>query len=211
MNILSIDTTRPSFTLSVFNNGDISTYIDKSKKVSSEIVLDEINNLVSNKNLKPNDINTVIYNNGPGSFTGVRVSSAIVQAIGFSNNCPVYGINSLMLDAFSYYKMKKIKNIQVIKKAFGDQVFHGLLNLSEKQCLLDSDISTSGLSDVTFDSEYTLLTDIENITDDTKLNQVFIESYIGSELLIEFYERYSIKKKAFDYQDALPSYAGHTI
>ena len=86
-----------------------------------------------------------------------------------------------------------------------------MLNLSENECLLDSDISTSGLSDVTFDSEYTLLTDIENITDDTKLNQVFIESYIGSELLIEFYERYSIKKKAFDYKDALPSYAGHTI
>ena len=211
MNILSIDTTKPTFTLSVSNNGDISTYIDKSEKVSSETVLDEINNLVLNKNLKPDDINTVIYNNGPGSFTGVRVSSAIVQAIGFSNNCPVYGINSLMLDAFSLYKIKEIKKIQVIKKAFGDQVFHGLLNLSENECLLDSDISTSGISDVTFNSKYTLLTDIENITDDIKLNQSFIQSYIGSELLIEFYEKYSIKKKAFDYKDALPSYAGHTI
>ena len=38
-----------------------------------------------------------------------------------------------------------------------------------------------------------------------------IEKYIGSELLIEYYTQYCEKKQGFDYKDALPSYAGHTI
>ena len=208
MNILSIDTTRSSYSLSVSKNNNISTYKDQSDIASSETILSEINNLVLRNNIKPSDINSVIYNNGPGSFTGVRVSSSIVQAIGFSNNCPVYGINSLMLDAYSLYSEKKIEKIQVVRKAFGDQFFHGLLTLSDKECLLDSKISTSTLDSIEFYSKYTLLTDLK---DGIKNKHLIVENYIGSELLIEYYKKYSEKKSSFDYKDALPSYAGHTI
>ncbi len=208
MNILSIDTTKSFYSLSVMKNDNISTYIDKSDVASSETILSEINNLVIKNNIKPSDINSVIYNNGPGSFTGIRVSSAIVQAIGFSNNCPVYGINSLMLDAYSIYVEKKISKIQVIRKAFGDQLFHGLFTVSEKECLLDSEILTSDFKSIEFNPKYTLLTDLEDIITEKHL---IIQNYTGSELLIEYYKKYSKKKKIFDYKDALPSYAGHTI
>ena len=50
--------------------------------------------------------------------------------------------------------------------------------------------------------------DIESFNDD-KFES--IEKYIGSELLIEYYAQYCEEKQGFDYKDALPSYAGHTI
>ena len=208
MNILSIDTTKTSYSLSVLNGERILTYVDKSNTASSETILSEISNLVLKSNIKPNNINSVIYNKGPGSFTGVRVSSAIVQAIGFSNNCPVYGINSLMLDAYSLFVEKKISKIQVVRKAFGDQVFHGLFTLSEKECLLNSKILTSNYNVINLNPEFILLTDLKDIK---KEKHLIIQDYIGSELLIEYYKKYSKKKKIFDYRDALPSYAGHTI
>ena len=208
MSILTIDITKSSYSLSLLKNDNISTYIDKSDVASSETILSEINNLVIKNNIKPSDINSVIYNNGPGSFTGIRVSSAIVQAIGFSNNCPVYGINSLMLDAYSLYKEKKINKIQVIRKAFGDQLFHGLFSLSEKECLLDSKILTSNFNAIEINPEYTSLTDLKDVI---KAKHLTIQDYTGSELLIDYYKKYSKKKKTFDYKDALPSYAGHTI
>jgi len=208
MSILTIDITKSSYSLSLLKNDNISTYIDKSDLASSETILSEINNLVLKNNIKPSDINSVVYNNGPGSFTGIRVSSAIVQAIGFSNNCPVYGINSLMLDAYSLYKEKKINKIQVIRKAFGDQLFHGLFSLSEKECLLDSKILTSNFNAIEINPEYTSLTDLKDVI---KAKHLTIQDYTGSELLIDYYKKYSKKKKTFDYKDALPSYAGHTI
>ena len=106
MNILAIDSSgKIIFSNSlVSKDNEINTFQDTSESVSSESILVEIDNLVSKCEISPNQIDSVIFNSGPGSFTGVRVSSAIVQAIGYSNNCPVYGINSLNLDAYSIFK-----------------------------------------------------------------------------------------------------------
>ena len=93
MNILSIDTSGNNYSLSISKENEITSFQDKSDNVSSESILVEIDNIVTQCGLSPNQINTLIYNNGPGSFTGIRVSSAIVQAIGFSNDCPVYGLS----------------------------------------------------------------------------------------------------------------------
>ena len=184
---------------------------DKSNNVSSESILVEIDNIVSKCSLRPNQINTLIHNNGPGSFTGIRVSSAIVQAIGFSNNCPVYGINALNLDAYYMYKKYNFQKIQIAKKAFGDQIFHGLFLVNDKDCLAQESIKTITFSDIKVQSDYMLATNSKDIESFNDNKCESIEKYIGSELLIEYYTQYCEKKQGFDYKDALPSYAGHTI
>ena len=211
MNILSIDTSGKSFSLTLLKDQKKTSFVDTTESVSSESVLVEIDNLVSECMISPKDICSVIYNNGPGSFTGVRVSSAIVQAIGFSNNCPVYGINSLMLIAYSEYMKNNVSKIQVIKKAFGDQVFHGLFHLTSDSCTSNDPIKTSTFSDVEIDSNYVLITDDNNTIKNLKDDHLLIDNFVGSELLIDYYNIYCVKKNNFDYKDALPSYAGHTI
>ena len=211
MNILSIDTSGKSFSLTLLKDQKKTSFVDTSESVSSESVLVEIDKLVSICKISPKDIRSVIYNNGPGSFTGVRVSSAIVQAIGFSNNCPVYGINSLMLIAYSEYKKNNVSKIQVIKKAFGDQVFHGLFHLTSDSCTSNNSIKISTFSDVEIDSNYVLITDNDNTIKNLKDEHLLIDNFVGSELLIDYYTAYCVKKNNFDYKDALPSYAGHTI
>ena len=211
MNILSIDTSGKSFSLTLLKDQKKTSFVDTTESVSSESVLVEIDKLVSECKITPKDISSVIYNNGPGSFTGVRVSSAIVQAIGFSNNCPVYGINSLMLIAYSEYIKNNVSKIQVIKKAFGDQVFHGLFHLTSDSCISNNPIKTSTFSDVEIDSNYVLITDDNNTIESLKDEHLPIDHFIGSELLIDYYSKYCVKKNNFDYKDALPSYAGHTI
>ena len=210
MNILSIDTSGNNYSLSVSKENEITSFHDKSDNVSSESILVEIDNIVSKSSLSPNQINTLIYNNGPGSFTGIRVSSAIVQAIGFSNNCPVYGINALNLDAYYLYKKHKSHKIQIAKKAFGDQIFHGLFEISDTNCQAKESISTISFTEVKAQPGYMFATNSDNIQADKNKYEI-IDNYMGSELLIDYYKKYCPKKEGFDYKDALPSYAGHTI
>ena len=210
MNILSIDTSGNNYSLSVSKENEITSFQDKSDNVSSESILVEIDNIVSQCSLSPNQINTLIYNNGPGSFTGIRVSSAIVQAIGFSNDCPVYSINALNLDAYYLYKKHNVQKIQIAKKAFGDQIFHGHFEVSDTNCHAKEPISIISFTDVKPQPGYMFATNSSNIQAENDKYET-IDKYMGSELLIDYYKRYCQKKEGFDYKDALPSYAGHTI
>ena len=211
MNILAIDSSGKSFSLSLSKDNEIKTFQDASESVSSESILVEIDNLISRCKINPNQINSVIFNSGPGSFTGVRVSSAIVQAIGYSNNCPVYGINSLNLDAYSIFKKHQIEHLQIIKKAFGDQIFHGLIKINSNDCIMEEPCTTMTCSDVKPLTNYIIATDSKDINNEEISNYILIDDYVNSELLIEYYKTYCSSKEGFDYKDALPSYAGHTI
>ena len=116
-----------------------------------------------------------------------------------------------MLIAYSEFIKNNVSKIQVIKKAFGDQVFHGSFHLTSNSCISNDPIKTSTFSDVEIDSNYVLITDDNNTIENLKDEHLLINNFVGSELLIDYYRLYCVKKNNFDYKDALPSYAGHTI
>jgi tRNA A37 threonylcarbamoyladenosine modification protein TsaB len=66
MNILSIDTSGKSFSLTLVKDSIKTSFVDTSESVSSESVLVEIDKLVSKCKISPKEITSVIYNNGPG-------------------------------------------------------------------------------------------------------------------------------------------------
>lgn len=65
---------------------------EKEKKVearSAQLVLPLIEELLSENSLTPQDLDEVEVNEGPGSFTGVRVGVSIANAIAFGLGIPV--------------------------------------------------------------------------------------------------------------------------
>ena len=77
----------------------------------SESILSEIDNLLSKNGftLQDNDEYGVVV--GPGSFTGLRVGTAIVKGLcaGSANKCKVVALSSLGLLAYEYIKENKPK------------------------------------------------------------------------------------------------------
>lgn len=66
----------------------------KEKKVearSAQLVLPLIAELLAEHHLKPEDLDGVEVNVGPGSFTGVRVGVSIANAFAFALSIPVNG------------------------------------------------------------------------------------------------------------------------
>lgn len=66
----------------------------KGKEVtarSAQLVLPFIDELLKEHNLTPKDLTEIEVNEGPGSFTGVRVGVSIANALAFGLNIPVNG------------------------------------------------------------------------------------------------------------------------
>ena len=66
----------------------------KEKEVearSAQLVLPLIDELLTEHRLTPQDLTDIEVNEGPGSFTGVRVGIAVAQALAFGLNIPVNG------------------------------------------------------------------------------------------------------------------------
>ena len=85
------------------------------------------------------------------------------------------------------------------------------VHLTSDSCTSNDPIKTSTFSDVEIDSNYVLITDDNNTIKNLKDDHLLIDNFVGSELLIDYHNIYCVKKNNFDYKDALPSYAGHTI
>ena len=102
MNILSIDSSGDMLSLELKKNGEFYSYLDSQQTRASQIILSSIDKIMSDNNLDVSDLNLIIFNKGPASFTGTRIAASVCQAIGYSLNIPVIGVNSLSLMAYKY-------------------------------------------------------------------------------------------------------------
>ena len=81
------------------------------EKNNNEKILQNIDWLTFISKIKINDVKIISYNFGPGSFTGLRISSAICQGLFFNKEKKIIRISSLQIisqQIWEKYKKKKI-------------------------------------------------------------------------------------------------------
>lgn len=61
----------------------------------SEFMIVEIDKLLKKANIEAKDVNEILLSEGPGSYTGLRISLTIAKIYGYSLNIPVYVYSSL--------------------------------------------------------------------------------------------------------------------
>ena len=96
-----------------------------NNKTHSETLLPLINELLSETNIKLQDINLIACDNGPGSFTGIRIGISTVKAIAESLNIPVVAVSSLEGLAYNIHDSECICSLI---DARNNQVYCGLFD-----------------------------------------------------------------------------------
>ena len=92
--ILALDTSTPITELFL---ADISGEILKQIKAEtgnqlSEQLLQIIEDVLKDADLKLSGITGLIFVSGPGSFTGLRIGASTINALAYSLNIPVVGV-----------------------------------------------------------------------------------------------------------------------
>ncbi len=80
----------------------------------SEILLSTIDHLLSTLKMEKEALDGICVTLGPGSFTSLRISLSVAEALGLGLDIPVYGVNTLILIAetvpFYPHPIKVIQN-----------------------------------------------------------------------------------------------------
>lgn len=102
MALLAIDTSSRICVLGVRVGSD--TVVDETDlgRTHSQEILPRIEALLDRAEVAKRDIRCVVYGQGPGSFTGLRIGIGVVQGLAYGLNVPVVGISSLACLAHQY-------------------------------------------------------------------------------------------------------------
>lgn len=102
MKILSIDTASNICGLSILENTNLICQLDQNTgRTHSENLMPMINQAFEQSNLTLKDIDLLVCDKGPGSFTGIRIGVATVKAFHDSLAIPCIGVTSLEALAYS--------------------------------------------------------------------------------------------------------------
>ncbi|MEM7097062.1 MAG: tRNA (adenosine(37)-N6)-threonylcarbamoyltransferase complex dimerization subunit type 1 TsaB [Pseudomonadota bacterium] len=94
MNTLVVDTSSPYCSVALQCEAQIFFKHERVDRRHNEVVLQMLDELFVRAELDKAEIQLIGFNAGPGSFTGVRIGAAIVQALSFASQAKVVAIDS---------------------------------------------------------------------------------------------------------------------
>jgi len=100
--------------LRVNNNFFIHDFQTKIK--NSEILVLTILNLTNKHKAKINENFSILVNNGPGSFSTIRVALSIAKGIKISNNIKLFGFKNSDLAQFNLENIEVLINKNLLEK-----------------------------------------------------------------------------------------------
>ncbi len=95
MNFLALDTSTDFLSIALDYAGKRSLFHESVGQKHSDYTLPRIREMLASQSLTLGALDAVVFGQGPGSFTGVRIACGIAQGLAFSANLPVIGIPTL--------------------------------------------------------------------------------------------------------------------
>ena len=97
-------------------NKDFFIHVIKKEKNTNKTLVSEILEFLRKHKVKPNQKFSVIVNQGPGSFSGVRVALAVAKGLEISNKVKIFGFRNKDLKQFDQENIRQLLKGKLIEK-----------------------------------------------------------------------------------------------
>ncbi|RKF19574.1 tRNA (adenosine(37)-N6)-threonylcarbamoyltransferase complex dimerization subunit type 1 TsaB [Alginatibacterium sediminis] len=101
--LLVIDTATEYCSAALLHDGATSSREQLAPRDHTKLILPFVHALLQERSLKLQDLDAIVFGQGPGSFTGVRISIAAAQGLAFGANLPLIGVSNLQAMAQQAY------------------------------------------------------------------------------------------------------------
>ena len=85
-------------------------------KTHNERLVNEISNFLKSHNIKIDEKFSVLVNQGPGSFSGIRISLAIAKGLQIAKKAKLFAYNSLDLELFNQENIENLVKKNLVEK-----------------------------------------------------------------------------------------------
>lgn len=108
----------------------LSCHTELGKREQTQLILPMIDAALKEAEIKLSDITALIFNRGPGPFSGIRINTAVVQALSVAHDLPCVGVSSLAAIAQAAYEQQKVEQVYAAFDARMKQVYFAQYQLN---------------------------------------------------------------------------------
>lgn len=95
MNLIAIETSTENCSVALLHQNQITHRTQVAPQQHAELVLGHLDELLAEAALTKGQIDGIVFGQGPGAFTGVRIAMSIVQGLALAWDVPVLPISTL--------------------------------------------------------------------------------------------------------------------
>ncbi|MGO1500516.1 MAG: tRNA (adenosine(37)-N6)-threonylcarbamoyltransferase complex dimerization subunit type 1 TsaB [Marinobacter sp.] len=95
MKLLALDTSSEGCSAALFVDGNVIEKFEVAPRGHTRLLMPMVRELLAEQGFKPKDLDALAFACGPGSFTGVRIATGVVQGLAWGLGLPVVPVSSL--------------------------------------------------------------------------------------------------------------------
>lgn len=100
MNLLAIDTSTSHASVALESNGVM--FIEEAFEIRehARVLLAMVERVLSSAGTELKNLEGIVFGEGPGSFTGLRIACSVAKGLAYAHDLPLYPVSSLLAIAF---------------------------------------------------------------------------------------------------------------
>jgi tRNA threonylcarbamoyladenosine biosynthesis protein TsaB len=129
MNLLALDASTEACSVALIFNGQLHTRYELCPQSHSQLLLPMVDEVLKAANCQLTQLNGLVFGQGPGSFTGVRIGIGVAQGLAFAANLPLVGVSTLQAMAQLAYEKYQQSQVVATIDARMSEVYNGFYQL----------------------------------------------------------------------------------
>lgn len=135
MNYLAIDASTEACSVALQFNNQVATQYELCPQSHSLHLLPMVDKVLKQLDCQLGDLDGLIFGQGPGSFTGVRIGVGVTQGLAFAADLNVVGVSTLQAMAQLAYSQHQQSQVLALIDARMGEVYCGYYALDENSVM----------------------------------------------------------------------------
>ena len=148
MKLLAIDTVTEACSAALWLDGEVHERFEIAPRQHTTLILPMVQQLLADSGLSLSQLDALAVDRGPGSFTGVRIGTGVVQGLAYAVELPVVPVSSLAALAQAVWQKLQYENVLALIDARMQEVYWACYEFQGKEMVLAGEERVSPLAEV---------------------------------------------------------------